>query len=179
MAVQIIHFIIFVNFCLQVSLCIQTTQTPTQTTIRPTFAPLCQSNSDCAAYSVCVQGRCLSRICSMCDGSGCRVVDCGPNAECDFVDQQPRCSCIPPYEYTGCGCQLDPPAQNCTSAEDCPMKTDCIDGICIDNCYTLFCAGDALCNTHEHDAYCYCHHGSYYHPSYGCILIEEEEIDEV
>lgn len=94
----------------------------------------------------------------------CEPSPCGPNAQCQVINNSPSCSCLP--EFTGSPPNCRP---ECISNSECPSNLACINQKCRDPCPGS-CGENAICNTVSHTPMCTCSSGYTGDPFTQCIL---------
>lgn len=93
----------------------------------------------------------------------CQPSPCGPNAECQVVNDQPSCSCL--REFTGSPPNCRP---ECVSNSECSNQLACINQKCRDPC-TNACGVNAVCNVVSHTPMCACSNGYVGDPFTQCL----------
>ncbi|ROT61488.1 hypothetical protein C7M84_020740 [Penaeus vannamei] len=95
----------------------------------------CASNDACPGDRSCINQRCVSP---------CSLDPCEEPATCRVADHRPDCPCPPGFNGTrDNGCEKI--VVGCRSDGDCPSKTACINGECIDPCGLEPCGENAEC----------------------------------
>lgn len=97
-------------------------------------------------------------------GNPCDPSPCGPNAQCQNVNKNPSCSCLPSYIGTPPSCRPE-----CLINPDCPTNKACVNTKCKDPCPGS-CGENAECIVINHAVTCSCMTGYTGNPFVQCIL---------
>ena len=100
----------------------------------------------------------------------CEPSPCGPNAQCQVINNSPSCSCL--SEFTGSPPNCRP---ECISNSECPSNLACINQKCRDPCPGS-CGENAICNTVSHTPMCTCSSGYTGDPFTQCILQQRKNV---
>ncbi|XP_022241756.1 fibrillin-1-like [Limulus polyphemus] len=144
--------------------------------------PGCRNDFECPLMDACISLQCINP----CDSP----TACGTNAQCQPVDHQPFCTCLP--NYTGdprvecnkvdciidsnCGateiCQNYKCIEGCRSDNSCPPDMTCIRRKCEDPCqFSAACGAHAICKTEAHTLLCSCPVGFSGNPLLECFRV--------
>lgn len=100
----------------------------------------------------------------------CQPSPCGPNAQCQVVNDAPSCSCMPEFIGTPPNCRPE-----CISNSECPSQMACINRKCRDpcpeSCYSL-----ANCHVVNHVSICSCPAGYTGDPFVQCAIMPSKFI---
>lgn len=80
----------------------------------------------------------------------CQPSPCGPNAQCQVINDQPSCSCLQEFIGSPPNCRYE-----CISNSECSNKMACINQKCRDPCVNA-CGINAVCNVVSHTPMCAC-----------------------
>lgn len=148
---------------------------------RGTCQPGCNTEADCPATEVCLNGNCrcasgfIGSAFGCTDLNECNDQPCHPSAVCENIPGSFKCVCPDrkvgdPYSSPGC---LAP--NQCVHSEDCAKNLACVDGKCTEPCAVTKCGRNALCQSADHKANCLCPAGNLGDPfdnSIGCFRVE-------
>lgn len=95
----------------------------------------------------------------------CQPSPCGPNAQCQVVNDSPSCSCMPEFVGTPPSCRPE-----CISNSECPSQMACINRKCRDPCPGS-CHSLATCNVINHVPVCTCRDGYTGDPFVQCTIV--------
>lgn len=82
----------------------------------------------------------------------CNPSPCGPNTECNVINNVPTCSCLPGYRgqpLTGC-------RHECEADTDCSGSMFCKNYKCVHACESGVCGSGAHCEVVNHRPVCKC-----------------------
>lgn len=80
----------------------------------------------------------------------CIPSPCGPNSQCQVVNDSPSCSCLPDFLGSPPYCRPE-----CSNNNDCPNQLACINRKCRDPCPGS-CGNSAECRVVSHTPTCTC-----------------------
>lgn len=80
----------------------------------------------------------------------CQPSPCGPNAQCQILENSPSCTCLPDFIGSPPNCRPE-----CISNSECPSYQACVNQKCKDPCIGS-CGENAQCRTVSHTPMCYC-----------------------
>jgi hypothetical protein len=83
----------------------------------------------------------------------CQPSPCGPNAICQNINEQAKCSCLPDFMGSPPNCRPE-----CTSHSECNDNLACINNKCADPCLNA-CGSKSLCHVAHHVPICSCPNG--------------------
>lgn len=95
----------------------------------------------------------------------CTPSPCGPNAQCQVINDTPSCSCLSEFIGTPPNCRPE-----CVSNNECNNNFACINQKCKDPCPGL-CGTNSECRTVSHIPMCTCTIGYTGDPFTQCINI--------
>lgn len=99
----------------------------------------------------------------------CQPSPCGPNAQCQVINDSPSCSCAPEYIGTPPNCRPE-----CISNSECPSQQACINRKCRDPCPGS-CFALADCHVVNHVPTCSCRAGYTGDPFVQCTIKQESK----
>lgn len=146
-----------------------------------TCQPGCDTDADCPATELCINGKCKCATGFIGTPFGCTDIDectegpCHPSAHCENIPGSYKCHCPEgtvgdPYSNVGCSVPKE-----CYKNEDCADNLACFDGKCADPCTGSECGPNAICQTSNHRPLCQCPPGHLGDPSdktVGCFRVE-------
>ena len=80
----------------------------------------------------------------------CQPSPCGPNAQCQILENSPSCTCLPDFIGSPPNCRPE-----CISNSECPSYQACVNQKCKDPCIGA-CGINSLCQTVNHKPVCSC-----------------------
>ena len=83
----------------------------------------------------------------------CYPSPCGPNSQCEVINQSPTCSCISGFQGTPPNCRPE-----CINNNECSNQLACIKQKCKNPCIDS-CGSNADCHVINHVAICVCQSG--------------------
>ena len=83
----------------------------------------------------------------------CNPPPCGNNAQCQVVNNQAQCSCLPGMIGVAPSCR-----PVCTQSSDCSPSQNCVNQLCVDPCPGT-CGPRSTCNVVNHAPVCSCRPG--------------------
>lgn len=83
----------------------------------------------------------------------CNPPPCGNNAQCQVVNNQAECSCLPGMIGVAPSCR-----PVCTQSSDCSPNQNCVNQLCVDPCPGT-CGPRSICNVINHIPVCSCRPG--------------------
>lgn len=102
-------------------------------------------------------------------GSPCLPSPCGPNSQCQIVNNSPSCSCLPEYLGLPPNCRPE-----CISNSECPIHQACTNRRCTDPCIGS-CGSNTECRVVSHTPMCVCRAGFTGDPFTQCIIEQRKK----
>lgn len=96
----------------------------------------------------------------------CKPSPCGPNSQCQVINDSPSCSCLPEFSGSPPNCRPE-----CISNSECPSQFACINQKCKNPCIGS-CGSGADCYVVSHTPMCTCLSGYTGDPFSQCIFKE-------
>jgi hypothetical protein len=100
----------------------------------------------------------------------CTPSPCGANSQCQAVNGQAVCSCLPNNIGMPPNCRPE-----CIGSSECPLNKACINKKCVDPCPGA-CGYNARCESINHSPICSCSQGLTGDPFKGCIEVVKPPI---
>ena len=100
------------------------------------------------------------------DQNPCVPSPCGPNSQCQVINQASSCACLENYVGSPPNCRAE-----CTVNSDCPSTKACINQKCRDPCPGS-CGLQTECQVYQHAAICSCREGYTGNPFQSCHVKE-------
>lgn len=98
----------------------------------------------------------------------CKPSPCGPNSQCQVINDSPSCSCLPEFSGSPPNCRPE-----CISNTECSSQLACINQKCKNPCIGS-CGSGADCHVISHTPMCTCLSGYTGDPFSQCIFKERK-----